>query len=127
MKFYYEKIWKKITNIFINEAKNIIKNDIRFRTDTGICYFIAELDFTTSDNVGDKIIVNLPEINIDFIPCENTIFSTKIINDEEIETLIRVKLEPEKLVLTSYPFTPNTYYEINIQLFMCMNDDRFIM
>lgn len=126
MEFKYEKIWKNITKVDVSNTKEILKKYIRYRHDSGICYFIAELDFITDDVIdNNNIVVLLPEIDDNFTPCENTIFATKTINGEEIDTIVRLKLFPGKMNITAYPFAPNSKYELNIQLFMCLNDEKF--
>jgi hypothetical protein len=127
MEFNYEKVWRNITDVNIQGVKQILKNYIRYRRDSGICYFIAEVDFVTGDNTTDNINILLPQINDNFNPCENTVFATKTVEGEEIDTIVRIKLTPGKLQLVSYPFSPNTKYELNIQLFMCLTNEKFFI
>ncbi len=77
---------------------------------------IGEIDFTSGHDVSTHIEINLPELSLyNFVPCENTILATK---NADVETFVKVRLEPGKLHLYSYPFDPDTKYEFNIQLFM---------
>lgn len=127
MEFNYEKVWRDITDIQVTGVSKMLKEYIRYRRDSGICFVIAELDFITDGTLKNKIEVKVPQINDSFTPCENTIFATKIEDGEEIDTLIRLKLSPGKFELYAYPFSPNTKYELNMQLFMCLTDGKFFM
>ena len=127
MEFNFEKVWRDITDIKISGVKTLSKTFIRYRKDSGICYFIAEIDFITESNGGSNVVIEMPQIKDDFVPCENTIFATKTVAGDEIDTIVRMKLLPGKLILTAYPFSPDTKYELNIQLFMCLTDEKFFM
>lgn len=114
-KWNYEKVWIPITNISSDNLQAIHKQELFFMKNTDICFFTAELDITTNNSIDSQIIVNLPDLPDIFYPCENTILATK---NNEMETIVRIKLENTKLVLYAYPFEKNTFYEFNIQLFM---------
>jgi hypothetical protein len=119
---FIERQWSKISSVVNNDIV-IEKSDIFFMKDIGICYFIAELDFTTRDITKSNIDIFLPDLdNIRFSPCENTILVTK---NDDIDVNVRIKLSPGKLSLISYPFTPNSKYEMNIQLIIRVINDTF--
>jgi hypothetical protein len=113
----YESVWVKIKDANCTEAE-IEKCNIYFRQSFDICFIIAELDFTTTNEMQGDIVFNIPELNKDFIYCENTILANKIDEDgDEIKTMIHVKLYPSKLVLEGYPMSSNTKYTLNFQFF----------
>lgn len=117
--YKYENIWLPITNYYSNHIASFTKNDCYFMKKQDICFFIGEIDFYTRNDVElNEIIIDMPDIDYDFIPCENTIFATKTINNEEFNSIVRIKLCPKKLYLYSFPFNSNCHYEFNIQLFM---------
>jgi hypothetical protein len=125
MSYTYEKIWYDIDDINISNIQTNIRSFIRYRKDSGISFFIAELEFITDDNPGNTINIDLPQITDSFSTCENTILASKKIDGEEIDSIIRLILRPGHLQLISYPFAPNTEYEIKLQLFMCQTDEKF--
>jgi hypothetical protein len=96
----------------------IEKCNIYFRQSFDICFIIAELDFKTTNEMSGDIVFNIPELNKDFVYCENTILADKIDEDGEfIKTMIHVKLYKGKLILEGFPMTPNTNYAVNFQFF----------
>ena len=113
----YESVWIKIKDAFCNEAV-INKCNIYFRQSFDICFITAELDFkTTKDMTGDIVFI-IPELNKNFVYCENTILADKIDEDEDfIKTMIHVKLHTGKIILEGFPMTPNTNYTVNFQFF----------
>jgi hypothetical protein len=113
----YESIWIKIQNANCKEAI-IEKCNIYFRQSFDICFIIAELDFKTTNEMSGDIVFNIPELNKDFIYCENTILADKIDEDNDIiKTMIHVKLYTGKLILEGFPMTTNTNYAVNFQFF----------
>jgi hypothetical protein len=110
-----EKVWLPISDISSSNIDHFLKKDAHFMKSIDICFFIAEIDFQTSSEMVEDIIIDLPQLNYNFVPCENTVFATK---NDEINTIVRIKLFPNKLVLSAFPFSPNSKYECNIQLFM---------
>jgi hypothetical protein len=126
MKINYEKIWLDITGVKVNNVKTVKKCTIRYRKDCGICYFIGEFEFVTSDQPVNVITIEIPQISDPFIPCENTILVTKTQDGDEIDTHVRVRLVPGCLSLISYPFSANTDYSVNVQLFMCLTHEKFM-
>jgi hypothetical protein len=131
MKKCYEKLWRDIQNITTLNDITMVKNTIKYRTDAGICYFIAELDFHVGDNNLNTISFDLPDITDNFMVCENTIFAEKTLEDDISDTVVKLRLQPNgsqnsKLILTAYPFSAKAKYELNIQLFMCLTDKKFI-
>ena len=113
----YESVWIKIKNANCNEAI-IEKCNIYFRQSFDICFIIAELDFKTTNEMSGDIVFNIPELNKDFVYCENTILADKIDEDgDSIKTMIHVKLYTGKLILEGFPMTPNTNYAVNFQFF----------
>jgi len=116
--FKEEKIWLKYNNITSNQVSNFLKIDVNFMTDIEICFFIAEIDFITNETVRNEVIIDISDLESIFVPCENTILCTK---NDDIETMVRIKLEPKRLKITSFPFEPMSKYELNIQLFMRKN------
>lgn len=121
-KINYENIWLPITIYNSNDINYFTKKDAYFMKKLDICFFIAEIDFYTNNYETNEIIIDMPEIDYDFIPCENTILSTKTYNNEKYDSIVRIKLFPKKLILYSFPFQSNTHYEFNIQLFMRLKD-----
>lgn len=122
----YENIWIPISIHTSEDIEYFTKKKSYFMKSIDICYFTSEIDFYTK-NIPDltEITINMPELDYNYIPCENTIFSTKTINDEESNTIVRIKLFPKKIVLYAFPFDPNTHYEFNIQLFMRIDSNRY--
>ena len=113
----YESVWIKMQNANCNEAI-IEKCNIYFRQSFDICFIIAELDFKTTNEMSGDIVFNIPELNKDFVYCENTILADKIDEDGDfIKTMIHVKLYKGKLILEGFPMTPNTNYAVNFQFF----------
>jgi hypothetical protein len=110
-----EKDWFQITNISSPHISTFLKKDIHFMKNIDICFFIAELDFITSDSVTNTVIINLPELTYKFAQCENTVFALK---NDEINTIVKLRLEPTRLIMESFPFSPNSKYEFNIQFFL---------
>jgi len=115
MDLIYEKVWIPLTLIKSEHVRDFIKSEMFFMKNIEICFFIAEITFTTSENVETEIDLYIPELSEEFIPCENTILVTK---NDSVETFVRLKLEKGKLQLISYPFDKNSTYEVNLQLFM---------
>lgn len=119
----FENIWIPINNYLIQD--NVIKfdkNETYFMKCRDICYFIGEIDFDTYNNDTDiyHITINMPELDYDFIKSENTIFSTKIKENDinnPYNSIVRIELSPKKLDLYGV-FEKNCSYEFNIQLFM---------
>ena len=111
----YEKVWLKINEIHSNQVSQFLKREAYFMKNIDICYFIAELDFITENTINNEVVMSLPELDYNFVPCENTVFATK---NDDFNSISRIKLYPQKLVLTGFPFSSNTKYEFNIQLFM---------
>lgn len=122
----YENVWMPISIYNSDDIYSFEKKDAYFMKHLDTCYFTAEIDFITLNDSLSTITINMPELNYDYMPCENTIFATKHINNDEINTIVRIKLFPQKIVLYAYPFEINTYYEFNIQLFMRMKNSSFI-
>ncbi len=113
----YESVWIKMQTAICDEAI-IEKCNIYFRQSFDICFIIAELDFKTTNEMSGDIVFNIPELNKDFVYCENTILADKIDEDGEfIKTMIHVKLYKGKLILEGFPMTPNTNYAVNFQFF----------
>jgi hypothetical protein len=113
----YESVWIKIQTANCDEAI-IEKCNIYFRQSFDICFIIAELDFKTTNEMSGDIVFNIPELNKDFVYCENTILADKIDEDGDfIKTMIHVKLYTGKLILEGFPMTPNTNYAVNFQFF----------
>jgi hypothetical protein len=113
----YESVWIKIQAANCDEAI-IEKCNIYFRQSFDICFIIAELDFKTTNEMSGDIVFNIPELNKDFVYCENTILADKIDEDGDfIKTMIHVKLYTGKLILEGFPMTPNTNYAVNFQFF----------
>ena len=113
----YESVWIKMQTANCDEAI-IEKCNIYFRQSFDICFIIAELDFKTTNEMSGDIVFNIPELNKDFVYCENTILADKIDEDGEfIKTMIHVKLYKGKLILEGFPMTPNTNYAVNFQFF----------
>ena len=127
MKKCYEKLWRDIKNVIIQDSNiTIHKKDIKYRTDAGICFFIAELEFEIGDNDTDIITISLPDIKDNFMACENTLFVEKHLGNDTTDTVVKLRLKPGKLILTAYPFSAQAKYELNVQLFMCLTDKKFI-
>lgn len=129
MKINYEKLWLRISKTNIPKIKTIEKCELKYRKDCGICYFLAELILIPDKDAGDIIIIDLPEIQDIFDDRETTILVTKIENNDEIDTNIRVRLSPNpaKLILKTYGFVEDCKYEINFQFFMCLLDDFYMV
>jgi hypothetical protein len=120
-----EKKWIKVLNISSEQNISFTKQKVFFLKDIDICYFIGEIDFINLLET-EEIVIDLPEITHNFVPCENTIFVTKTPKDlespqkeqEAVNSIVRIKLYPKKLVFTAFPFEKDFEYEFNIQLFM---------
>ena len=78
----YESVWIKMQTAICDEAI-IEKCNIYFRQSFDICFIIAELDFKTTNEMSGDIVFNIPELNKDFVYCENTILADKIDEDGE--------------------------------------------
>ena len=115
----YEKIWLELTDIECDQV-NFLKNKFFIMKDMDTCFVIAELDFTTTNIETNIINISIPILKkYQFIPCENTTFAIK---NDDINTLIKIKLIPGTLILESFPFNSNTKYELNIQLFFMIKN-----
>lgn len=112
----FDKLWVKIDDISCNDV-TFIKKDIYMMKDLDTCFITAEIDFNTKETVGNIIDINIPTLDYDFPPCENTTFAIK---NNDINTLIKIKILPYTLRLESFPFAPSSTYECNIQLFFML-------
>jgi hypothetical protein len=116
----FDKLWVKIDDINCNDV-SFIKKDLYLMKDLDTCFITAEIDFTTSETVGNIIDIDIPVLDYDFPPCENTTFAIK---NDDINTLVKVKILPYKLRLESFPFTPLSKYELNIQFFFMLKNPK---
>lgn len=122
-----EKVWIPITNITSNEISKFVKKECYFMKNISVCFFMAEIDVITNNNIQDTIIIDIPELSYNFAPCENTVLSRKILNDGEIiNSIVQIRLENQKLIITGFGFEKETKYEFNIQFFMRVKDNLYL-
>lgn len=114
----FDKLWVKIDDINCNDVC-FIKKELYLMKDLDTCFLTAELDFNTSETIGNIIDINIPVLDYAFQPCENTTFAIK---NDEINTFVKVKILPYTLRLESFPFSPESKYEFNIQLFFMLKN-----
>jgi len=108
-----ENVWISMSKINCDLTESIYKKNVSFMKSICIGYLIAEIDFKTGPLPVSQLIFNIPELKENFDKCEVTIFATK---NQDTASLINISLEPGKLTANSYPFEPNSYYEMNIQM-----------
>lgn len=116
----FDKLWVKIDDISCNDV-TFIKKDLYMMKDLDTCFIMAEIDFNTKETVGNIIDINIPVLDYDFPPCENTTFAIK---NNDINTLIKIKILPYTLRLESFPFSPSSTYECNIQFFFMLRNPK---
>lgn len=116
----FDKLWVKIDDISCSDV-TFIKKDLYMMKDLDTCFMMAEIDFNTKETVGNIIDINIPVLDYDFPPCENTTFAIK---NNDTNTLIKVKIFPYTLRLESFPFAPSSSYEFNIQFFFMLRNPK---
>lgn len=116
----FDKLWVKIDDISCSDV-TFIKKDLYMMKDLDTCFMMAEIDFNTKETVGNIIDINIPVLDYDFPPCENTTFAIK---NNDINTLIKIKILPYTLRLESFPFSPSSTYECNIQFFFMLRNPK---
>ena len=120
-----EKKWLKINDIHSSNINSVKLSDIYIMKNADIGFFIAEIYFTTKqDEEIFNIEFNIPELkNFNFSKSESVVYATK--NNDSF-SMVNITLTPGKLVLSSYPFSSDSLYEINVQLTLRFNTKNTI-
>lgn len=122
----FERAWINVSSSVTSPdiKPNPEKKTFYVMKDMNTCYVMADLNFVTKDVLTDSNVINftIPMLGAnyvgDFIPCSNTVFALKA---ETFNTWIKMSLISGGILrLESFPFAPNTKYEMNLQFFFML-------